>query len=89
MRVDVFSTVLIIVFAVYIFSLLIIAVKTNKPFKTMAGGAISGIAALTLVDITSTFTGVFIPLNMWTVGSGAVFGMPGIISLLVLNKIIL
>ena len=89
MCVDIFYALAIIAFAIYFFVLLVIAVKTQKTLKTIASGAFSGIAALTLVDITSVFTGVFIPLNMWTVGSSAAFGIPGVISLLWLNKIIL
>ncbi len=89
MRVDFLYIILMIAFLIYVFALLIIAVKTNKPFSTMAGGAATGIAALAVVDLTSTFTGVFIPLNVWTVSSSAAFGIPGVISLLIVNKIMI
>lgn len=89
MRVDIFLVALTVLLFVYACMLLYFAAKSQKPLKTLCGGALSGLGALAVVDITTTFTGVFIPLNAWTVGSSAAFGIPGVISLLIINKIIL
>lgn len=88
MRVDFLYIILGVAFFVYAFALFIIAAKTKKPFSTVFSGAVSGLGALAVVDILSKFTGVFIPLNVWTVSSSAALGIPGVISLLLVDKMI-
>lgn len=50
--------------------------------------AIMGILALLAVNLTSVFTGVGLPISLWTLGLGSVLGIPGVISMLVMGKII-
>lgn len=57
---------------------LIFALKTGKPFKALLLNAVSGIAALMLINITTRFTGVHIPINQWTAGFSAGFGIPAV-----------
>lgn len=64
--------------------ILIFAFKTGKPLKALLLNAISGIAALMLINITARFTGVHIPLNQWTAGLSAGFGIPAVCLFLLL-----
>ena len=81
------ETVAICVGCIYFFSLLIIALKTEKPGRTIWTGALAGVAALAAVDLTTVLTGVYIPLNIWTVGGSVASGIPGVVAFLVLKMI--
>lgn len=72
---------------IYGFLYFIFAVGTNKPFKTIFLYAFLGVAGLVLVNLTSSFSGVYIPVNAYTLGSTAALGLPGTISLLMLKMI--
>lgn len=72
---------------VYGFIYFIFAVATKKPFKTIFFYAFLGVAAFALIDLTSKFSGVYIPVNYYTVGSSAALGLPGVICLLLLRII--
>ena len=77
--------IIICFFVIYGFLYLIFAVRTNKPIKTISFFAFLGIVGLAAVNITSKFSGVYIPVNVYTLGSSAFFGLPGTISLLLLK----
>lgn len=68
-------------------AVLIFAFKTGKPFRALLLNALSGLAVLTLIDITTRFTGVHIPVNQWTAGLSAGFGVPAVCLFLVLPVI--
>ncbi|MBE6761854.1 MAG: hypothetical protein E7551_06165 [Ruminococcaceae bacterium] len=72
---------------VYGFLYFIFAVGTNKPFKTIIFYAFIGLAGLTLVNLTSKLSNVFIPINAYTLSISALLGLPGTISLLLLQMI--
>ena len=65
------------------FIIFIIALFSKRLIRTLLLNAVFGIAAMVIINLTSSFTGVHIPINQWTVGSGAVFGLPGVIGILV------
>lgn len=71
----------------YGFLYLIFAAGTNKPFKTIFFYAFLGILGLAAVNLTSKFSGVYIPVNAYTLGSAGALGLPGTISLLLLKMI--
>jgi len=63
-------------------AVLIFAFKTGKPFRAL--NAFSGLAVLAIINITTRFTGVHIPLNQWTAGLSAGFGIPAVCLFLLL-----
>lgn len=79
--------IVIITLSIYGFIYLLLAAKTKRPFYTIFGYAFLGIIAIAVIDITSKFSGVYIPVNPYTVGTGAIFGLPGTVSLLLLKII--
>ena len=82
-------------YAVYIllgityFYILILSIKSRKPFKFLFLNALSGILSICLIGLTKKFTGVFIPINHYTLIGGSTLGIPAIIGFLVLNLIVM
>lgn len=68
-------------------AVLICAVKGGKPLKSLLLNAFLGIAVLAVIDLTSKFTGVHVPINQWTVLGAAGFGVPAVCAFLVLHII--
>ena len=79
----------IVVLIVGALSLLIFAVRTKKFFKTLILNAFLGLAVMAVIDLTAKFTGAHIPVNWWTVGGSAVFGIPAVSGYLILPLIFL
>ena len=79
----------IVVLIVGALSLLIFAVRTKKFFKTLLLNAFLGLAVMAVIDLTAKFTGAHIPVNWWTVGGSAVFGIPAVSGYLILPLIFL
>ncbi len=68
--------------AVFVF-----AVKSKRVFKTLLLNSFSGIVVLIIINLTSKFTGVHIPLNYWTVGGSVLYGIPSVCLFLLLPMI--
>ena len=81
------KTIIICLCALYGFLYFLFAILTQKPFKTIFTFAFLGISALALIDLTARFSGVYIPINSYTLGTSAALGLPGTIGLLVLRVI--
>ena len=79
----------IVVLIVGALSLLIFAVRTKKFFKTLLLNAFLGLAVMAVIDLTAKFTGAHIPVNLWTVGGSAVFGIRAVSGYLILPLIFL
>ena len=75
----------IILLVVYLLLILVFSAKTGKMLKTLLLSVASGLAVMAVINILSRFTGVDISVNAWTIGSSAVFGIPGVLGLLVLR----
>ena len=58
------------------FALLIFHIKSHRLIKSVLSNALLGFAAIALINLTQKFTGVFIPLNWYTVGGSGIFGLP-------------
>ena len=80
-----FKIILITILSLYLFIYFILCVKTEKPFKTMAFFAFVGAAALLILNLTGKFTGINIPINLYTFSAGAMLSLPGVILVLLLN----
>ncbi|MCR5485221.1 MAG: pro-sigmaK processing inhibitor BofA family protein [Clostridiales bacterium] len=63
-------------------------VRSRSFFKTLFLSVIQGTAAIFAVNAAGLLTGVTMPVNWYTLGFGAVFGAPGVISMLI-SEIIL
>ena len=64
------------------------SIVSTKPLKTLLINALLGIAALAAVDIISKFTGIYIHINQWSVGTSGILGIPGVLGLVVLKLLI-
>ena len=67
--------------------LFLLALKTGKPMKHLGLLALIGLVALAVVDLTRPLTGVYIPVNPWTVGASAAGGLPAVIGIIALRMI--
>lgn len=78
----------IVVLSVFALVVLFFAIKSHKFFKTLLFNAFLGVCVLAIVDLTSKLSGIYIPINWYSVGSSATFGIPAVCLLLVLQIII-
>lgn len=85
---QIFETVLSVALIVYLLFYIILAFCCKKPIKTVFLIALSGIAAMILINLTGGYTGVKIPVNSYTVGLSAGGGIIGVAGFLILNLIL-
>ena len=77
------------VVALCVLIILVMAFMSRKFFKTLFLNALLGIFSIAVINLTTKYTGVHIPLNWWTVSAGGVLGLPGVLGLLISNFIFL
>ncbi len=70
------------------FALLILHIKSHKLIKSIMLNALLGFAAIAIINLTKKFTGVFVPLNWWTVGGSGIFGLPCVCGVVLLQILI-
>ncbi len=75
---------LLIIVSLVIF---VFAVKSGKTFKALFLNSFSGGAALALINLTTVFTGVSIPLNLFTALGSLLYGIPSVCGFLILPLI--
>lgn len=75
----------IILLSVYAVLLLLFCAKSGKFLKTLLLSAISGLAVMVVINLTSKISGVSMPVNFWTVTGSMSFGIPGVLGLLILR----
>lgn len=63
-------------------------VKTKYGGRAFFLSAAQGIAGIFAVNLIGTVTSVFIPVNWFTLGTGALMGLPGITAVLFANCIL-
>ncbi len=66
---------------------LLVMFKLRKLWVSLLFSAVSGLGALYLVNLAGTFTGVWLPMNFFSVPVAALGGIPGVITLLLLRII--
>ncbi len=76
-----------VIFVVTAFAMFIIFVKSKKPLILSLLNAIVGLFALSIIDLTSSYTGVYIPINWFTVGGSGILGVPAVCGFLLLKLI--
>lgn len=79
------KTVLIIFLAAATLAITVFAVTNRRGFSALILNAIGGAAALFAVNIAGLATGIQLSVNRWSLGAGALLGVPGVISMLVLD----
>lgn len=75
----------IIILIIYTVILLYLSYKNGKTVKTLLLFSLSGMLTFTVINLLSGLTGIGINVNVWTLSSSAVFGIPGVLGLLVLR----
>ena len=60
-------------------------IKCEKDGKCFMLSALQGIAAIFAVNIIGMVSGVTVAVNWYTLGTGAILGIPGVIGILMLN----
>ena len=78
------KTVLVIAAAA---AALAITVFERRGFSALFLNALGGMAALFAVNITGLATGIQLSVNRWSLGAGALLGVPGVISMLILDTV--
>ncbi len=68
-------------------ALLWAAVRDGRPLRRLASSAAQGIGGLLLVNVTAGLSGVSLGLGWLPLGSCMVFGLPGVIALVLLRLI--
>lgn len=75
-----------VVCVISIISLLVvhIVMGSRKPFLSSILSLFPGIIVLIIINLTSAYTGVYVPVSPLTTGISALFGIPGITFLLII-----
>ncbi len=84
----VFIAVSLVVALVFALWLVVICARSKKPIRCFLLLSILGLACIVTINLLSGFTGVKIPLNIYTVATGAILGVPGVIGLLIINVLL-
>ena len=78
----------IAVFSVFLLPFLFFCIKSHKFFKMVVFNAFIGLSLLAIINLTSKFTGLYIPINWYSVGGISVFSVPAICLILVAQILI-
>ena len=76
-----------IILTVTLAIMLFFARKMKKPIKNMLFSVIISFIIVSIVNLTSFSTGLYIPINPYSVITSAVYGVPGIAGLIILCTI--
>ena len=68
--------------------LLAMHIGTLKPFKSICVHAAIGIGLLVLINLLSRYTGIRIPVNIYSVILSGVLGAPAVCGILILNLLL-
>lgn len=81
------TTILVAVGIFLLLAALQALLGSRRPMQRAAGGIIIGVGTLAVVNLTGLFTGVSIPVSLFSLGVSAAGGIPGVTLLLLLNLI--
>lgn len=65
-----------------------IILKSKHPIVKSIFSTVSGVTSLVILESFSALTGLSLPLNLITASVSAIFGLPGIGTMLVLNSLL-
>ena len=77
-----------VIAAIYLIILLIFAIMTKTPIKTILFNGLLGIFLFSIIDLTSPLTGFWIPINNFTLLISLFGGPPAVLLLLALRFLI-
>lgn len=83
------SVLLGIVLGAAALAVLVTFFRTGRPVRYLLTSFVQGVCAIAAVDIVGIFTGVSMGFSVFTMLSCAAFGMPGVISMLLMRLIAL
>lgn len=86
---EILKYILISILALFSITLLIIAIKSKKPFRFIIFNGLIGVAVLLILHFTQKYTGINLPVNQYTVVGSVSLGVPSIIGFLISNIIFL
>ncbi len=84
---QILKIVFIVLCVLYSLFYLYTAFKIQKPIKTILFYAFVGVITLFIINLTSSFTGVCININKYTLIGSCATSLPGIITFLILNLV--
>lgn len=76
---------LAVLFAAAVGAVIIFVLTKKHGFSALLLNALGGTAALFAVNITGLLTGIQLAVNRWSLAVGAMLGVPGVASMLVLD----
>ena len=77
------------VISVFGIIILIYAFLSKKPIKILLFNAIAAFFSLGIINFTSKYSGVYIPINEYSIALSGVFGLPAVCSFLIFPIIFL
>lgn len=81
--------VLITVIIAFYIIIMFFSVLNGKALKTLFFNAFLGVTLLFILNLTSVFTKINVPINVYTVSGGGMFGIPMVICFAILNNFII
>lgn len=69
--------------------ILLMALYSGRPIKWLFLNALAGVSALIIINLLKKYTGVYIPINAYSLFGATAFSLPAVIGFLILNLIIL
>ena len=78
---------IISVVCIYFLIIFIMAARSKKIFKFLTLNLTLGLSTFFILYLTKRITGIILPLNTVTAGTSILFGVPGVIGILLLNLI--
>ncbi len=84
---EILKYIALCVFFIGLIAILIVAIKSRKPFKFLILNAIIGFTLMLILHFSEKFTGIKFPINQYTAIGSSVFGIPAIIGFLIFNLI--
>ena len=70
-------------------AVVIALLRTGKPLRIATASLIEGVCAMAAVDVVGIFSGVSLGFGWFSMACCAAFGIPGVISMLVMRMITL
>ncbi len=80
-----YYVILILFIAFIIFAIIHKIGKNKRPVRRAFLSFLSGLGALLAVDISSIFTGVYLPISLLSILISVIGGIPGVTSMLCMN----
>ena len=84
---DYFKLGVIIWVALCLLVFFVFAIKSKHFFKTIFLNAFFGLSVLAIINLTSKYSGIYIPINPISVFCASNFSISGICGLLILNLV--